>query len=106
MKQLPGIFLSITSGILFLGATVSLIFYKWFYLDCPGQFNEIGKYYDSETFIMYDSDSFVWLPIGVALLVCSVILGLAGFYSIRNSNVSDYKSQHDRNSRTDKGKNF
>lgn len=67
--------MSCVAGLFFITALVAFILYQWFYLACPDEFNELGRCFSTDGMIVYDADSFVWLPIGVISMVVAIAFG-------------------------------
>jgi hypothetical protein len=88
MNRVFGILSACFTGLLLIAALVAFLFYKWFYLACPDDFNEMGRCFSTDGMIVYDADSFVWLPISICLIVGAITFGFLSWRLLRKPKVS------------------
>ena len=88
MSRVFGVLSACVTSLSFIAALVAFLFYKWFYLACPDDFNEMGRCFSTDGMIVFDADSFVWLPIGVFLMVVAIVFGFVSWRLLRKRKVS------------------
>ena len=88
MKKVFGVLSACMSSLLFITALIAFLFYKWFYLACPGEFNGQGRCFSADNMVVYNADSFVWLPIGIFLSAGAIVFGIVSWRLLRKQNVS------------------